>query len=38
MSLFVDIEKKIGDFLLCSRFEAENETLAILGATGSARA
>jgi molybdate transport system ATP-binding protein len=37
MSLFVDIEKKIGDFLLCSRFEAENETLAILGASGSGK-
>jgi molybdate transport system ATP-binding protein len=34
MALSVDIEKRIGRFHLKSRFEAENETLAILGASG----
>ncbi len=34
MALSVDIEKKLGDFHLKSRFYAENETLAILGASG----
>lgn len=34
MSLFVDIEKKLGNFQLKVFFEAENETLALLGASG----
>lgn len=34
MSLIVDIEKRIGGFHLKSQFEAEDETLAILGASG----
>lgn len=34
MSIFVDIEKKVGGFHLKSHFEAGNETLAILGASG----
>lgn len=34
VSLIVDIEKRIGGFHLISRFEAEDETLAILGASG----
>ena len=34
MSLSVDIEKKLGDFHLKVRFEAENEVLALLGASG----
>jgi molybdate transport system ATP-binding protein len=34
MALVVDIEKKMGGFALASRFEAGNETLAILGASG----
>ncbi len=34
MALIVDIEKKLGDFTLTSRFEAGEETLAILGASG----
>lgn len=34
MSLFVDIEKKLGNFQLKVSFEAENETLALLGASG----
>ena len=32
MSLYVDIEKRLGAFRLRSKFEAENETLALLGA------
>ena len=34
MSLFVDIEKKLGAFQLRTTFEVENETLALLGASG----
>ena len=34
MSLFVDIEKNLGSFFLKTRFEAENETIALLGASG----
>ncbi len=34
MALSVDIEKRAGRFHLKSRFEAEDETLAILGASG----
>lgn len=34
MSLSVDIEKKIGAFHLRCAFEAENETMALLGASG----
>ena len=34
MSVFVDIEKTLGSFFLKVKFEAENETLALLGASG----
>ena len=34
MSLCVDIRKKMGDFQLEVQFEAEHETLALLGASG----
>ena len=34
MSIFVDIEKTVGSFSLKVRFEAGNETLALLGASG----
>ncbi|MBQ2829430.1 MAG: ATP-binding cassette domain-containing protein [Oscillospiraceae bacterium] len=34
MSLFVDIEKKLGDFTLRVQFEAGDETLALFGASG----
>ena len=34
MALSVDIRKKMGDFQLEVRFEAEQETLALLGASG----
>ena len=34
MSLFVDIRKNMGDFQLNVRFEAENERLSLLGASG----
>lgn len=34
MSIYVDIEKKIGSFHLNINFESENETLALLGASG----
>ena len=34
MALSVDIRKKVGDFQLEVRFEAENECLALLGASG----
>jgi len=34
VAIFVDIEKKVGCFQLRSRFEAGDETLAILGASG----
>lgn len=34
MSLYVDIEKNMGSFLLKVKLEAEDETLALLGASG----
>ncbi len=34
MSLYVDIEKKLGAFTLRAKFEAGEETLALLGASG----
>ena len=34
MSVFVDIEKAVGDFFLNVQFEAEKETLALLGPSG----
>ena len=34
MSLQVDIEKKLGNFHLRAKFECENETLGLLGASG----
>ena len=34
MSVFVDLEKTAGSFHLKVQFEAENETLALLGASG----
>ena len=34
MSLYIDIEKKLGGFHLKVKFSAENETLALLGASG----
>ena len=34
MSVFVDLEKRLGDFHLKVAFEAENEILALLGASG----
>lgn len=34
MSIYVDIEKEIGSFQLKAAFEAENETLALLGGSG----
>ena len=34
MSIFVDMEKKLGSFSLKVKFEAGNETLALLGASG----
>lgn len=34
MSIFVDIEKRLGSFSLKVKFEAGNETLALLGASG----
>ena len=34
MSLAVDIEKRLGDFHLRVRFEAENEVMGLLGASG----
>ena len=34
MSIYVDIEKKLGSFHLNVNFEVENETLALLGASG----
>ncbi len=37
MSLFVDIEKKLGTFNLRMKFEMENEVLALLGASGSGK-
>jgi len=37
MSLFVDIRKNMKDFQLAVRFEAENECLALLGASGSGK-
>ena len=37
MSLFVDIEKKLGDFTLAVKMEAGDETMALLGASGSGK-
>ena len=37
MSIFVDIEKSLGFFQLKVQFEAGNETLALLGASGSGK-
>lgn len=34
MELFVDIEKRCGDFLLRTKFRTEGEILAVLGASG----
>ena len=34
MAIHVDIEKKLGGFQLKAAFDAENETLALLGASG----
>ena len=34
MSLYVDIEKKLGSFTLSIKLDAEEETLALLGASG----
>lgn len=34
MSLYVDIEKNLGSFRLKTKFEADNETVALLGASG----
>ncbi len=34
MSIFVDIEKSLGAFHLKAKFDADNETLALLGASG----
>lgn len=34
MAIIVEIEKQAGDFFLQTSFEAENETLALLGASG----
>ena len=34
MSIYVDIEKDLGSFCLKAQFEAGNETLALLGASG----
>ena len=34
MALSVDIQKQLGDFRLEVRFEAGDETLALLGASG----
>lgn len=37
MALFVDIEKTLGNFHLHVKFEAENNVLALLGASGSGK-
>ena len=37
MSIYVDIEKSLGSFQLKVQFEAGNETLALLGASGSGK-
>ena len=34
MSIYVDIEKDLGSFVLKAKFEAGNETLALLGPSG----
>ena len=34
MSLYVDIEKRLGNFRLRAKFEAENEIISLLGASG----
>lgn len=33
MSLLVDIEKRLGNFMLRSKFEASSGTMALLGAS-----
>lgn len=37
MALFVDIQKRLGSFDLCMKFEMQNEVLALLGASGSGK-
>jgi len=37
MSLYVDIEKKLGSFTLSVKLDAGDETLALLGASGSGK-
>ncbi|WP_312640405.1 ATP-binding cassette domain-containing protein [Hydrogenoanaerobacterium sp.] len=37
MSIYVDIKKRFGDFTLEMQFEAENEIVGILGASGSGK-
>ena len=37
MSLFVDIRKRLGDFQLEAQFQAAEEPLALLGASGSGK-
>lgn len=34
MSLLVDIEKRLGNFMLLSKFEASSGTMALLGTSG----
>ena len=34
MSLLVDIEKRLGNFMLRSKFEASSGTMVLLGASG----
>ena len=37
MSISIDIEKKLGDFFLKAKFDAEEVTLSLLGASGSGK-
>ncbi len=37
MSLYLDIEKRLGAFTLCIKLQAEDEILALLGASGSGK-
>ena len=37
MALFVDIQKRLGSFDLCMKFEMKNEVLALLGDSGSGK-
>lgn len=37
MALFVDIQKRLGSFDLCMKFEMKNEVLALLGGSGSGK-